>query len=102
VDLVVAPGSAETFGLAALEALASGVPVLSADQGGVAETIGRSGAGRLHASGDPSHLTEVAVALLGDDLPALGLLGRRYAEEHHGWDTVFDRLFATYRRVLAG
>jgi alpha-1,6-mannosyltransferase len=101
-DLVVAPGSAETFGLAALEALASGVPVLSADQGGVAETIGRSGAGRLHASGDRSHLAEVAVALLGEDLQAIGRVGRRYAEEHHGWDAVLDRLFRTYRRVLAG
>jgi alpha-1,6-mannosyltransferase len=102
VDLVVAPGSVETFGLAALEALASGVPVLTADQGGVAETIGRSGAGRLYASGDPSHLAEVAVALLGEDLQTLGRVGRRYAEEHHRWDAVFDRLFQTYRRVLAG
>jgi alpha-1,6-mannosyltransferase len=102
VDLVVAPGSAETFGLAALEALASGVPVLSADQGGVAETIGRSGAGRVYASGDRRHLAEVAVALFEEDLRALGRVGRRYAEEHHGWDAVFDRLFQTYRRVLAG
>jgi alpha-1,6-mannosyltransferase len=101
-DLFVAPGSAETFGLAALEALSSGVPVLSADQGGVAETVGRSGAGRLYASGDRAHLTETAVALLGEDLPALGRIGRRYAEEHHGWDAVFDRLFQAYRRVLAG
>jgi alpha-1,6-mannosyltransferase len=101
-DLVVAPGSAETFGLAALEALASGVPVLSVDRGGVAETIDRSGAGRLYASGDPAHLAETAIGLLEEDLPTLGRLGRRYAEEHHGWDTVFDRLFATYRRVLAG
>jgi glycosyltransferase involved in cell wall biosynthesis len=102
VDLQVAPGSAETFGLAALEALASGVPVLTADRGGVAETVGRSGAGRLYTSGDRSHLVEVAVALLGEDLPALGRIGRRYAEEHHGWDKVLDRLFQTYRRVLAG
>jgi hypothetical protein len=29
-------------------------------------------------------------------------VGRRYAEENHGWDAVFDRLFQTYRRVLAG
>jgi alpha-1,6-mannosyltransferase len=92
----------ETFGLAALEALASGAPVLSADQGGVAETIGRSGAGRLYSSGDPSHMAEVAVALLGEDLQTLGRVGRRYAEEHHGWDAVFDRLFQTYRHVLAG
>ena len=101
-DLVVAPGSAETFGLAALEALASGVPVLSADRGGVAETVGRSGAGRVYGSGDPSHLIEVAVELFGQDLPALGRVGRSYAEEHHGWDAVFARLFQTYRRVLAG
>ncbi len=101
VDLVVAPGSAETFGLAALEALASGVPVLSADRGGVAETVSLSGAGRLYASGDPAHLAETASGLLGEDLPALGRLGRRYAEERHGWDAVLDRLFQVYRGVLA-
>ncbi len=100
-DLYVAPGSAETFGLSALEALASGLPVLSADRGGVAETVERSGAGRLYTSGDSSHLTSAAVDLLGGDLAALGRIGRRYAEDHHGWDAVFDRLFETYRRVLA-
>ncbi|HEX2219239.1 MAG TPA: glycosyltransferase [Gemmatimonadales bacterium] len=102
VDLVVAPGSAETFGLAAMEGLASGVPVLSVDRGGVAESVTLSGAGRLYTSGDPAHLGEVAIELLGQDLTALGRLGRRYAEEHHGWDSVLNRLFETYRRVLAG
>jgi hypothetical protein len=48
-----------------------------------------------------AHLTEQAIALLGEDLPALGRIGRRYAEEHHGWDAVLARLFQTYRRVLA-
>lgn len=102
VDLVVAPGSAETFGLAAMEGLASGVPVLSVDRGGVAESVALSGAGRLYTSGDPAHLAQLAIELFGQDLPALGRLGRRYAEEHHGWDSVLDRLFQTYRRVLAG
>jgi alpha-1,6-mannosyltransferase len=102
VDLYAAPGSAETFGLAALEGMASGLPVLSVDRGGVADTVARSGAGRLYTSGEPAHLAEVAVELLGEDLPALGRRGRRYAEEHHGWDRVLDRLFQTYRSVLAG
>ena len=73
VDLVVAPGSAETFGLAALEALASGIPVLSADRGGVAETCRCPGAGRLYASrrsGAPRRRRPIR--LLGEDLPALG------------------------------
>ncbi|HTK56301.1 MAG TPA: glycosyltransferase, partial [Gemmatimonadales bacterium] len=38
-DLAVAPCSIETFGLSALEALASGTPLVSADRGGVAETV---------------------------------------------------------------
>jgi alpha-1,6-mannosyltransferase len=101
VDLAVAPGPAETFGLASVEALASGNPVLSVDQGGVAETVTRSGAGMLYASGDGDHLAEVAERLLAADLPSLGKLARRYAESHHSWDLVFDRLFSVYRGVLA-
>jgi alpha-1,6-mannosyltransferase len=100
VDLYVAPGPAETFGLASLEALATGLPVLSVDQGGVAETIRRSGAGALYSSGDPVHLAEVAERLLSEDLRRLGAVGREYAEMHHSWQTVFDRLFIVYRQVL--
>lgn len=101
VDLYVAPGPAETFGLAALEALASGIPVLSVDEGGVSETVTRSRAGALYRSGDPDHLAEVGERLLETDLAGLGRLGRRYAEANHGWSTVFDRLFAVYRTVLS-
>ena len=101
VDLAVAPGPAETFGLAAVEALSSGNPILSVDQGGVAETVSRSGAGMLYASGDADHLAEVAERLLAADLPSLGLVARRYAESHHSWDGVFERLFSVYRGVLA-
>jgi alpha-1,6-mannosyltransferase len=100
VDLAVAPGPAETFGIAAVEALASGNPVLSVNQGGVAETVARSGAGMLYASGDADHLAEVAEQLLGSDLRSLGVRARRYAESHHSWNAVFDRLFSVYRRVL--
>ena len=99
-DLYVAPGPAETFGLSAMEALASGLPILSVDQGGVAEAVRGSGAGRLYAPGDAAHLTETALELLAGDLPALGRTGRRYAEAHHAWPHVFDRLFEVYARIL--
>lgn len=98
-DLVVSPGPTETFGLAALEAMASGVPVLSCDQAGVAETVGRSGAGAQFASSDPASFAEACVRLLQADLPALGAIGRAYVEEHHRWDRVFDRLFEVYAGV---
>lgn len=101
-DLCVSPCSIETFGLSALEALASGTPVLSADRGGVAETIGRSGGGALFPSGDAAGLAEAAIGLLRGEGLALGVRGRAFAEAHHGWDQVFDQLFDIYRRVLGG
>ena len=101
VNLYVAPGPAETFGLASLEALASGNPVLSVNQGGVADTVTRSGAGALYGSGDPDDLARTAERILSADLLRLGDTGRAYVEAHHGWSTVFDRLFAVYRDVIA-
>ncbi len=99
-DVYIAPGRIETFGLSSLEALASGTPVLSADQGAVREHVLTAGAGRVFASGDAESLAAEAVALFSDDLVALGRRGRAYAETEHAWDTVFDRLFDVYRSVL--
>ncbi|HET6779397.1 MAG TPA: glycosyltransferase [Gemmatimonadales bacterium] len=101
VNLYVAPGPAETFGLASLEALASGNPVLSVNQGGVADTVTHSGAGALYRSGDHDDLARVAERLLSDDLSRLGEVGRAYVEAHHSWNRVFDRLFEVYRRVIS-
>ncbi len=100
-DIYIAPGRIETFGLSSLEALASGTPVLSANQGGVSEQVAGSGAGRTFEAGESESLAAEAIALLSEDVAALGRLGRFYAEREHSWDTVFDRLFAVYRDVLA-
>jgi alpha-1,6-mannosyltransferase len=101
VDVYLAPGRIETFGLSALEALASGTPVLSADEGGVSEQVSNSGAGRVFSSGNPESLAAEAITLFGSDLAQLGARGRAYAEAEHSWDTVFDRLFEVYRTVIA-
>jgi alpha-1,6-mannosyltransferase len=101
IDLLVAPGSIETFGLSALEALASGTPVLSADRGGVSEQVQAASAGATFVAGDPRSLSEAAIEMLGADLHALGARGRAYAEREHAWDRVFDRIFQIYRNVLA-
>jgi alpha-1,6-mannosyltransferase len=99
VDIVVAPSSNETFGLAPLEALASGTPVLTADRGGISEQIEKSGAGARFVSGEPRSLAEEAVTLLHSDLAALGARGRAFAERDHSWESVFDRIFALYDSV---
>jgi alpha-1,6-mannosyltransferase len=100
-DIFVAPSSNETFGLAPLEALACGTPVLSADRGGASEQVEASGAGDRFESGDAASLERAAVRLLGADLAALGARGRAHAEAHHDWDRVFERIFALYERVVS-
>lgn len=102
LDVCVSPGAIETFGLATLEALASGTPVLSADSGGAAELVARSAGGATFAAGSADALAASLVALLADDLPTLGARGRAYAEREHAWDAVFDRLFSIHERVARG
>ncbi len=100
LDLFVAPSSNETFGLAPLEAQASGTPVIAANRGGIGEQVEAGGAGAIFDAGSAGSFREVAIRLLTSDLAALGAKGRAYAETDHSWDTVFDRIFAVYAQVV--
>ena len=61
-DVVLAPGPVETFGLAALEALACGTPVVASSTSAVAELVG-GGAGRT-ATPEPAALAAAVASLL--------------------------------------
>jgi alpha-1,6-mannosyltransferase len=100
-DVYLAPGPAETFGLAALEAMSSGTPVVSSDQGAVRELVEASGAGVVNPRPDPHAMAGSILRLLQGDPAGLGRLGREHAEKHHAWSVVFDRIFAFYARVIA-
>ena len=100
IDVYLAPGPYETFGLAALEAMASGTPILTVDRGGVAERVAATGGGTRYPFNDRDGLSAAAIELFRGDLGALGMAGRRSAERHHGWDASFTKLFAAYRRLL--
>lgn len=98
-DLYLAPGPAETFGLAAHEAMASGTPVLSVDVGAVAEQVRRSGAGALYRLGEPASLGMSAYGLIGGDETQRDS-ARRFIETHHRWETAFEAIFEVYREVV--
>ncbi|MEP6619539.1 MAG: glycosyltransferase [bacterium] len=99
-DVAVSPGSIETFGLAALESLASGTPVLSASEGGAAELVVDSKCGSLFECGDSAGFATALEGLLSRDHDALGALGRAHAERYHKWESVFSSVFRMYDEVL--
>lgn len=99
-DVFVAPGDVETFGLAALEALASGTPVVSSAAGAVAELVQASGAGEVFAPGDAADCARAIRRTLDGDQPTLRLRARVYAEREHDWRHVFQRVFNLYRTVI--
>lgn len=99
-DIFVAPGEVETFGLSALEALASGTPVVAPAAGAVAEQVTRSGAGRLYEPGSSASCAHAVRQLLGEDRSLLALQARAYAEREHDWSRVFERLLDVYRSVM--
>ena len=100
-DVFVSPGTIETFGLAALEAMACGTPVVAPDVGGAGELVSRSGGGQLFRGGSIDSLVMTLGELLDDPirLALLGRVARRYVEREHDWDRVFDDLFALYERL---
>jgi alpha-1,6-mannosyltransferase len=99
-DVCVSPGEIETFGLATLEAMASGTPVVAADLGGAAELVTNSGGGALFAHGDPASLGDSIEAMLVAGRDPIGTRGRLYAERDHAWTAVFQAVFRLYDEIL--
>jgi glycosyltransferase involved in cell wall biosynthesis len=77
-DLFVWPAVREAYGLAMLEAAASGVPVVAGRDGGVAEVVRDGVTGMLTPAGDPDAFAAATASLL-DDPERRGAMGDRAA-----------------------
>ena len=65
-DLFLLPSKAESFGLAALEAMAHGVPVISSNAGGLAEVNQDGYSGFMSGVGDTDSMATNALSILKD------------------------------------
>ena len=67
-DLFILPSESESFGLAALEAMAAKIPVISTNTGGIPEVNESGVSGFLSNVGDVKSMAENALKILSDEV----------------------------------
>jgi N-acetyl-alpha-D-glucosaminyl L-malate synthase BshA len=102
-DVFLLPSELESFGLSALEAMASGVPVIGSDAGGLPEVVKHTETGFVLPVGDIEGMAARAIEILKDDEHAreLGQAGRRRAASLFGAERVVSQYERFYETVLA-
>jgi N-acetyl-alpha-D-glucosaminyl L-malate synthase BshA len=101
-DVLLLPSELESFGLAALEAMACGVPVIGSDAGGLPEVVHHAETGYLLPVGDIEGMAARTVELLKDDerRRAMGQAGRRRAASLFNAERLVGQYERYYERVL--
>ncbi len=100
-DLFLLPSESESFGMAALEAMASEVPVIATRTGGLPEVVFEGDTGFLLPVGDVAGMAERAIEILSNDelRKRMGRRGREMAVENFDEGKIVPRYRELYERV---
>jgi glycosyltransferase involved in cell wall biosynthesis len=101
-DLFVVPSLSESFGVAAVEAAACGLPVIASRVGGLPEVVLDGETGLLVPPGDVNALAAAMARLLSEpELRArMGQAGRRFVLEHYRWEDNAKLMEQLYKEVV--
>lgn len=101
-DVFVFTGDKETFGNVVVEAMASGLPVVAPNSGGVTDLVMNRVSGLLYEPGNTHELVSAVTTLVNDPELAerFGEAGRSLAEKRT-WEVTLDELLGYYESLLA-
>jgi glycosyltransferase involved in cell wall biosynthesis len=101
LGVFVMPSRAESFGVAALEAQACGVPVVATNVGGLPEVVRDGETGLLVPPNDPRALAEGIQVLLSDPQRRsdMGRAGVTWVRERYLWQASVSEMLGVYARV---
>ena len=102
-DLMLMPSELESFGLAALEAMACRVPAVATRVGGVPELIEGGVNGLLYEVGDVEGMAAGAISILSDPalLERMSTAARHTAQDHFCASRIIPLYERYYERILA-
>ena len=103
MDIFVFPSRNEALGIALLEAMYSGLPVIAAKTGGIPEIVKDGETGLLVGSEDAEGLSEAMLRLAEDSemCQSLGIRAQRFVADNHSPQAYVDRLLNLHARLLA-
>ena len=102
-DLMLMPSQLESFGLAALEAMACCVPAVATRVGGVPELIDSGNNGLLYEVGDVDGMAAGAISILSDPalLETFSRAARRTAQDHFCASRIIPLYERYYEQIVA-
>lgn len=103
LDIFLIPSRFETFGVAAVEAQAAGVPVIGTKTGGIPEVVKDRGTGLLVPPDDYQSLAR-AINELASNPGRLEKMSKRapqFVSEKYDWDKNTKQMFGLYRQLFA-